>query len=422
MYYTGVKHHRFHILGDDFVTIKLTRTELYNRVWKYGTSRTAKMLNTTADRIKTASLEANVPLPNNSYWSSIHMGKDVAKTPLPSPSKQLTINIPERKKGTSHKSTNQKEKNTHEYLKTTNEETNQNMFNNIQLTNYDSINQALKQIKVPKTMPTKPEPLIAEIINQAREEKKAEQTGSFYAPYRNRSTIKFHGRFGIKPTKEALIMLNTLLKAFSKANANITLTDEKNDILIALEDATLTLSCHIPSHRVILKPDDKRWQKWHESDFEPTNEKICFAIQLQHAWNTRPVHHKNQETESDYIKRIFIKTIQLIPNSRQIAHDDQLKEINQEKEKAIEAQQEEQHYEVYTKLKNLLSKARTHQVSLQLKTYIQDTNFEDQETLKWAVHQMNWLDGQESSDILKESDRQRLVDDFFKINNQHNFF
>jgi len=404
------------------VTIKLTRIELYNHVWNDGTSRTAKNLNTTVDRIKSASLKANIPLPNNSYWSSLHMGKNVAKTPLPNPNNQSTISIPERKKHKSHKSADQKENNINKPLKTTNEKTNRDAFKSIQLKNSNSINQALEQVKVPKAMPTNPEPLLAEIINQAKEEKKASQIGSIYMPYRNKSTINFHGRYGIKPTKEALSILNTLLKAFNKAKAEITLTKEKHDIRIELEGATLTLSCHIPSHRVLLKPDDKRWKEWHDTDFEPTGEKIYFAIKLQHAWDSQQIHHKKQETESDYVKRTFIKIIRLIPDSRKIVYDDQLAKIKREEEKRTQAQLEEKHREAYTKLKDLLDMARAHQVSLLLRGYIQDTSFKDQQTLAWANHQANWLDGLESSDILKKSDKQKLIADFFKGNDQYSLF
>lgn len=404
------------------MTIKLTRAELYNYIWKDGTSRTAERLNTTADKIKSAALKANVPLPSNSYWGHLHMGTNVTKTKLPDPNNQSIINIPERKLHSNH---NHLTSTTKIPLKRTNaisSQISQNIFTDIPLKYSDSINLALQQVKVPKVMPSNPEPLVAEIINQAKEEKKANQIGSVYMPYRNKSTINFHGRFGIKPTKEALTILNTLLKAFNKANAKITLATEKNDVLIELEGATLTLSCHIPSHRVLLKPDDKRWEEWHDTDFEPTGEKICFAIKLQHAWDSQQIHHRKQEAESDYVKRIFIKTIRLIPDSRKIVYDDQLAEIKREEEKVAQAHLEEKHREAYTKLKDLLDMARAHQVSLLLRNYIQDTSFKDQQTLDWASHQANWLDGQESSDILKESDKQKLIADFFKVNDQHSIF
>ncbi|MCT3221922.1 hypothetical protein EFO81_04365 [Lactiplantibacillus plantarum] len=400
--------------------IKLTRTELYNYIWTDGISRTAQNLNTTANKIKTAAINADIPLPNNSYWGHLHMGTSIPKTKLPNPADQLIISIPEHKKRTRYIHVISEAETINSVTGPIKSKCMPNLFTEIPLKNSNTINQAFLQIKVPKTMPVNPVPLISELIKQQREEKRADKIGSFYVS--SKSTINFHGRFGMTPSKEALIILNTLLKAFNRAGASIALTEDKKDILITLEGAILTLSCHIPSHQVLLKPDDKRWTDWHDTDYEPTDEKICFGIRLQHAWNVTPIHHKKGEYESDYVKRIFTKAIQLIPNSRKIVQDDQLQKIKREEEEKQQVARREQHDNIYNDLKELLENARTHWVAELLKAYIQHVSFKDKEALNVALHLANWLDGQEKDDVLNKSDREQLVSEFFKNNDQHNIF
>ena len=192
--------------------------------------------------------------------------------------------------------------------------------------------------------------------------------------------------------------------------------------MITLEGAILTISCHIPSHKILLKPNDKRWTQQTDTAYEPTDEKVCFNVKLQHAWNTTLIHHKEKEGTSDYVKRIFIKAIRFIPDSRKIARDDQLQEIEREEGEKKQEEHRKQHDEAYSNLKGLLKKAQAHQVAKLLRSYIQDTDFKDKESLALALHLTKWLDGQESSDILSESDRSQLITEFFKSNDQYNPF
>jgi len=349
------------------------------------------------------------------------MGTKAIQTKLPDPTNQSIVSIPERKKRMRHVQEELKKQTANKVTESIELEKTTNFFSEISLKNTSAINQALARIKVPKNMPTNPEPLIAEIIKQDREEKQADRMDYFPMHSRDVSTIKFHGRFGITPTKSALIVTNTLLKAFNKAGASVTLTEEK-DIMVTLEGAILTISCHIPSHKILLKPNDKRWTQWADTAYEPTDEKVCYNVKLQHSWNTNLIHHKEKEDASDYVKRIFIKAIRLIPNSRKIVHDDQLQEIKREEEEKKQEERRKQHDEAYSNLKELLKKAQAHQVAKLLRSYIQDTDFKNKETLALALHLTKWLDGQESSDILSEFDRSQLISEFFKSNDHYNPF
>ena len=60
-----------------------TREEIYNEIWENSTSRTAKKYDVPYQKLKEACEKANIPLPTNTYWASISVGKIIEKTPLP---------------------------------------------------------------------------------------------------------------------------------------------------------------------------------------------------------------------------------------------------------------------------------------------------------------------------------------------------
>lgn len=59
------------------------REEIYNEIWENSTSRTAKKYDVPYQKFKEACEKANIPLPTNTYWASISVGKVIEKTPLP---------------------------------------------------------------------------------------------------------------------------------------------------------------------------------------------------------------------------------------------------------------------------------------------------------------------------------------------------
>ena len=64
-------------------TIVLGRSELYLKIWSIGLTRTAKEYGISYPILKKACRNADVPLPTQSYWGSISVGKQVERTPLP---------------------------------------------------------------------------------------------------------------------------------------------------------------------------------------------------------------------------------------------------------------------------------------------------------------------------------------------------
>lgn len=59
------------------------RETLYEEIWKLSPSKVAKKYSIPYDKLKKACEKANIPLPTQSYWGNLYIGKPVEKTPLP---------------------------------------------------------------------------------------------------------------------------------------------------------------------------------------------------------------------------------------------------------------------------------------------------------------------------------------------------
>lgn len=66
-----------------YETMKLSRQQLYDEIWSISTSGVAKKYRIPYPKLKKACEDANIPLPNNTYWSSLAVGKKMEKPPLP---------------------------------------------------------------------------------------------------------------------------------------------------------------------------------------------------------------------------------------------------------------------------------------------------------------------------------------------------
>ena len=64
-------------------SIVVQRENLYNEIWQIGLTRTAKKYGVSYAVLKQACQEANIPLPTQSYWGNLTVGKSVEKTALP---------------------------------------------------------------------------------------------------------------------------------------------------------------------------------------------------------------------------------------------------------------------------------------------------------------------------------------------------
>lgn len=76
----------FGIGGDDEMekkTITFDRQQLYTEIWKIGLSKTAKQYKVPYQKLKEACEKANIPLPTQSYWAGLYVGKTTEKESLP---------------------------------------------------------------------------------------------------------------------------------------------------------------------------------------------------------------------------------------------------------------------------------------------------------------------------------------------------
>ena len=96
-----------------------SRKLIYDEIWKNGTTKTAKKLNVSYSKFKEACEQSKIPLPSQSYWASLSVGKQVEQQPLPlSDSDELLLPVIDTnvdqtvKKVTDKKSAERKKDNT----------------------------------------------------------------------------------------------------------------------------------------------------------------------------------------------------------------------------------------------------------------------------------------------------------------------
>jgi len=127
------------------MTISIKRFDLYEEIWSHGITKTAEKYNMTAVKLKSAMADNDIPIPNQSYWLNMHMGKEVKRQSLPDPSNNVEINIKERNVRINSKNTKRLLSDNAKAQK--GDKT--NFFSNIELSDGDSVNEALMNIKIP---------------------------------------------------------------------------------------------------------------------------------------------------------------------------------------------------------------------------------------------------------------------------------
>ena len=76
---------RFETGGDitEKKTMTFQRDTLYQEIWEISLSKVAQKYDVPYDKLKAACVKANIPLPSQSYWGNLYIGKPVQKTLLP---------------------------------------------------------------------------------------------------------------------------------------------------------------------------------------------------------------------------------------------------------------------------------------------------------------------------------------------------
>lgn len=80
-------------------TVTFQRDALYQEIWEISLSKVAKKYNVPYDKLRAACVKVGIPLPTQSYWGNLQVGKPVQKTPLPeSAENELSVEFSYRKK------------------------------------------------------------------------------------------------------------------------------------------------------------------------------------------------------------------------------------------------------------------------------------------------------------------------------------
>jgi len=211
-----------------------------------------------------------------------------------------------------------------------------------------------------------------------------------------------------------LLLTNVLFKALNKAGAKISLDSEAN-AEISIDGGMILLECHIPSKKVMLKTTDKRWSEYRDTTFESTDEKIFFSMRIKEGWgDPSPIRHGVSESDEEYLKRVFIKIISLIPKSRKRDEEIKLKQIEYKKEEKLKELRQEKHDNEYDKVKNLINNTLTYVVASKIREYIKNSDFKDSDEMNWAYSQADWIENGGNNSTLDKTDRQKLIDYFLK--------
>lgn len=158
--------------------ISISRKNLYEKLWSIGISKTAKELNVPHNKLKSACISNDIPLPTASYWSSLYMGKKKPTQPLlPNPTENPEVFIEETKIKSIQPPKKITSKNENEIKITTNNEITPSKnevpdhkvyFSYFNRDEQSLLTQILNSLKVNKTLSSKPH---KEIVKYRQKEK-----------------------------------------------------------------------------------------------------------------------------------------------------------------------------------------------------------------------------------------------------------
>ena len=416
-------------LKEEIAVIKKTRLELYQLIWSIGLVKTAKELGVPYEKFRQSVTAANIPVPSARYWTMKNFPNALPKSPLPE-SKSTYVEIPEKpKKVATVKKINQltkkpkisrvtedKEQSIQESVSTT--ETNiPNSFKKLNLTNYEKIVKAYQQITIPKQIPRHPQDLIANIIAERKASKQRERFDyrQVYTP--PKPTIWFHSRSESETENTTLIEVNSLLAALEEAGAKLSLSSEKKDIEIDIEGARIILSCHLPTHQVLLSPSDKRYDQYSSTVYERTDEIIRFGLKTGSEWSdSKAIAHTSEDTdEVIYLRRVFAKIIGLIPKSRKEIANDKIREEQRQAERIEEERQRDIHSAAVDQVSALLQSVQRHAYANQIRAYeIMTKDSLDDTKREWIKHIADWIENPDTNDaVLTQQDRKEFINEYF---------
>jgi hypothetical protein len=244
----------------DGASRRITREELYERVWSQPMVKVAKDFGISDRGLAKTCKRLEVPVPPRGYWAKLQAGKRVSKIPLPVPKSKLPPEISIQRTPVATESP------VPEQVRA----------------EVNAVIEKRDRIRVPETL-SSPHPIIEKWLQQKRERHTANRlSGSRGTDPRMDST-----------ERRRLRILSTIFKEVEKLGHGVKETPE-GQVYLEFESQKIEfkLSQRYQQVQVPLTEEEKRWS-WRENattrtDLQPTGE-LCFEITT---WISEPIRKR----------------------------------------------------------------------------------------------------------------------------------
>lgn len=400
--------------------VAIFRQNLYDKLWSIGITKTAKELNVPYNKLKTACLLHNIPLPTASFWSSLYISKEKPTQPLlPVPDDNPEIFIEEVKvksitppKIASPQKIKSIETSTDKEIISPKIEQPilQEYFRYFEKDEQLLLTQIFDSLKVNKTLSSRPH---QEIVKYRQKNK---ENGSYY--YREAKLRINSSSRTIIP--ETLPFIDALFKALEKVGAKIKVTTEETQVLY--KNYVFILNFKLPSNKVNLSPDDKEYSSYNTFKYVATG-KMNVEVGYYLPWYKWSKHEKlitqtKRETFDDLLRKVFIYIFSLPQKIDEATAIHKVEEENKRLEEERKAIIKERHDKEYELTEELLKKSMDFFFSQLVKNYILSELDENTDEYNWAIQKVNWIkDSNKYSDnILTTKDKEKLLDSWRNSN------
>lgn len=392
--------------------VTISRKDLYEKLWSIGISKTAQELNVPHNKLKSACNSNDIPLPTQSYWSRLYMGKIKPTQPLlPNPTDNPEVLIEKIKIKSTLPTIKFPLKDDKEILSKTKIEVTssknevpdkQAYFSYFDKNEQSLLTQIFCSLKVNKTISSKPH---KEIVKYRQKKKDPDPY------YKREAKLKINSSSGVF-IPETLPFIDSLFKALDKANAKIVTTHDETRVLY--KNYVFILNFRLPSNKVMLSPDDKEYSTYKTFKYVSTEKlNVEVGYYLEWRWHNHEKIIKQTKTDTfdDLLKKVFLYIFSL---PQKIDEDIKTHQIEEEKKRQAEEQKAilKEKRDIEYKLTEELLKNSIHFFYSQLvKTYVASEIDESTEEYDWAMKKSNWIkDSDKHPDsILTTIDKERLI-------------
>lgn len=390
----------------------ISRENLYEKLWAIGISKTTKELNVPYNKLKSACISNDIPLPTASYWSSLYMGNEKPTKPLlPNPTDNQEIFmeeikaksipqhkiIPKNKKVIDNENTSPKNELPLQ----------QDYFSYFDEKEQSQLIQIFNSLKVNKTLSSVPH---KEIVRYRQKKK------DNFPYYEREAKLKINSSSGVV-IPETLPFIDSLFKSFEKVRAKINITYDETQILY--KNYIFILNFKLPSNKVTLSPADTEYSTYNTFKYVSTG-KINVEVGYYLEWNRWHKHEKlikQTKTDSidDLLKKVFLYIFSLPEKIDEEIKTHKIAEEIKRQEEEQKALIKKQHDKEYTLTEELLKKSIQFFYSQLVKNYIVSELDEATNEYFWAMNKSNWIKDSDKypDNILSNKDKEKLID--FKI-------